>query len=234
MQQRIQLTLLSVFFVASINAQVQTIDSSMANFATVNVLVTDMKGKPSKGEKVYFKSEKTQKYFNGRSDAQGRFSLVLPVGSRYSITIKNITDTAKYSVMDIAAPGPDEYYTEPFTVHVKFNLAKSYTLDHVHFDFGKATLRPESSHELDELVEFLNNKETTRIEIAGHTDNVGNDADNLTLSQQRADAIRNYVIKKGIAATRIQAKGYGATQPVADNNTEKGRQMNRRTEVRVL
>jgi OOP family OmpA-OmpF porin len=77
-------------------------------------------------------------------------------------------------------------------------------------------------------------KEEQKIEIAGHTDNVGKDADNLKLSLQRAEAVRNYLIKKGIKADRITAKGYGATQPVADNGTDAGRQKNRRTEVVLL
>ena len=85
-----------------------------------------------------------------------------------------------------------------------------------------------------ELVSYLKNKDDIRIEIAGHTDNVGKEADNIKLSRERADAIRNYVIKKGIPPARITAKGYGASQPVADNDTDEGRQANRRTEVRIL
>jgi len=231
---RTTLTLLIILSFDHLKVQGQTTDSIKDGFAPVNVTVTDMRGNPSKGEQVFFKSERTQQLFAGRSDANGKFSLVLPVGSRYTITVKAMTDTARYSVVDIPAPGQDEYYTEPFVVNVKFNLAKSYTLDHVHFDFGKASLRPESFHELDELVDFMQNKETVRIEIAGHTDNVGADADNLALSQQRADAIRNYLIKKGVGAARIIAKGYGATKPIADNISHKGRQANRRTDVHIL
>lgn len=202
--------------------------------AKVNVFVTDMQGKPSKGEQVFFKSAATQKLASGRSDATGNFTLELPAGDVYTITIKSLTDTSKYGRLDIPALEPDVEYTEPFKVHIKFQLAKSYTLDNVHFDFGKATLRPGSFPELEELVNYMKYKETLRIEIAGHTDNVGKDADNLALSQKRADAIRNYLIKKGIPATRVVAKGYGALQPVADNSTDEGRQLNRRTEVRVL
>jgi outer membrane protein OmpA-like peptidoglycan-associated protein len=158
----------------------------------------------------------------------------LPPGDKYIITVKSITDSTKYGSITIPALGQDEFYTEPFKVNVKFEAARTYTLDNVHFDFGKATLRPESFAELEELVSYLKNKDEIRIEIAGHTDNVGQDADNLKLSQQRADAIRNYVLKKGIQPARIIAKGYGAAEPVADNDTDEGRQLNRRTEVRIL
>jgi OmpA-OmpF porin, OOP family len=225
------LLLLNCFVISILAAQQSTNSPSMAK---VNVFVTDMQGKPSKGEQVFFKSAASQKLVSGRSDAGGKFSLQLPAGDTYTITIKSLTDTTKYGRLDIAALGPDEEYTEPFKVDVKFQLAKTYTLDNVHFDFGKATLRAESFPELEELVNYMKNKETLRIEIAGHTDNVGKDADNLKLSQQRAGSIRSYLIKKGVSGARVVAKGYGASQPVADNGTDEGRQLNRRTEVRIL
>jgi OmpA-OmpF porin, OOP family len=231
-------TALTVLFLALLNsatAQDKSIaDTTLSQFAKVNIVVTDMKGKPSKGEQVLFRNEASQQLFSGRSDAGGKFSLQLPVGSTYMITVKSLTDSSKYGRIEIPALAPGEYYTEPFKVDVKFKLAKSYTLDNVHFDFGKATLRAESFPELEEVAGFLKNKEDIRIEIAGHTDNVGADAENLKLSQQRADAIRNYLLKKGIQPARVTAKGYGASQPVADNTTDKGRQLNRRTEVRIL
>jgi OmpA-OmpF porin, OOP family len=212
----------------------KTADTSLSKPAKVNVFVTDMQGKPSKGEQVLFKSDVTGKTLSGLSDPAGRFSLQLPPGANYMITLKSLTDSTKYGVINIPALKPGEFFTEPFKVNVKFEAAKTYTLDNVHFDFGKATLRPESFPELTELVNYLKNKDDVRVEIAGHTDNVGKEADNIKLSRERADAIRNYVIKKGIQPVRVTAKGYGASEPVADNDTDEGRQMNRRTEVRIL
>lgn len=209
-------------------------DADQLKLAKVNVIVTDMKGEPSKGEQVLFRSETTKKVVSNLSDATGKFSLQLPVGDKYIITVKSITDSTKYGSFSIPVLPPDESYTEPFNVNIKFEAARNYILDNVHFDFGKATLRPGSFAELEELVSYLKNKENIRAEIAGHTDNVGKDADNLKLSQKRADAIRSYVIKKGIQPARVIAKGYGAAEPVADNDTEEGRQANRRTEVRIL
>ncbi|HLG39576.1 MAG TPA: OmpA family protein [Chitinophagaceae bacterium] len=227
-------TLLPLLLSAACMTAIAQNDTSNSKLAKVNVLVTDMKGKPSKGEQILFKGNSNQKTFSGLSDAAGRFSLQLPIGESYTVKVKNITDTTKYGIVNIPALGPDEFYTEPFNVNVKFEAAKTYTLDNVHFDFGKATLRPESFSELEELVAYLKNKDNVKIEIAGHTDNVGKDADNLKLSQQRADAIRNYITRKGIAPARVTANGYGAAEPVADNETEEGRQLNRRTEVRIL
>jgi outer membrane protein OmpA-like peptidoglycan-associated protein len=87
---------------------------------------------------------------------------------------------------------------------------------------------------LDELVAYLNRKDDERIEIGGHTDNVGKPASNLKLSLDRANAVRDYLIGKGINPERLTAKGYGMTEPIAENNTEEGRAQNRRTEVKIL
>jgi OmpA-OmpF porin, OOP family len=207
---------------------------SASQMAKVNVLVTDFKGKPSKGEQILLVSQANQKVFTGKSDAAGKFNLVLPPGDTYSVVVKSLSDTTQRATINIPALGPDEVYTEPFKLTIKFEIGKVYTLKHVHFDFGKATLRPESFPELEELLGFLRNKETVKIEIAGHTDNVGKDADNLRLSQQRADTIKAWLLKKGIAASRLTAKGYGATQPLSNNDSDEARQMNRRTEVHIL
>lgn len=72
------------------------------------------------------------------------------------------------------------------------------------------------------------------VEVGGHTDNVGSDEANLKLSHDRAKSVRDYMVKAGIASERLQAKGYGETQPVADNETEDGRKANRRTEFVIL
>jgi outer membrane protein OmpA-like peptidoglycan-associated protein len=84
------------------------------------------------------------------------------------------------------------------------------------------------------LVNFLNTSTDIRIEIAGHTDNVGNDQTNLELSQNRAKAVYQFLIEKEIDASRLRYKGYGETKPKADNNTEAGRAINRRTEITIL
>ena len=200
----------------------------------VNVLVTDFKNKPRQGEQIVFISKKSGEKFSGRSDKGGKFSTTLPIGDTFVIKVKTIVDSTKYGLIAIRQLEPDEHFTEPFFVNVKFEPARSYRLDNVYFDTGKSTLRSESFPELNELVSYLKWKENEKIEIGGHTDNVGNDADNLKLSQQRAEAIRQYLLKKEIAPSRVIAKGYGASQPVADNSTDEGRQRNRRTEVKIL
>jgi len=107
-------------------------------------------------------------------------------------------------------------------------------LEGVEFDFDKATLRPEAAAILDKTAASLADWQNANIEVAGHTDSKGSDEYNMKLSQDRAEAVRNYLISKGIAAERLTAKGYGETKPVADNATEEGRAQNRRVELQRL
>jgi len=199
--------------------------------ALITVSVVNEKSKPQAGEQVTFESIKTKKIYFGVTKDGGKFDLLVPKGDKYNVKYKTFTSDADYTVLDV--PNPKGQLLS-FEVSIQFELPKQYTLDNVLFDSGKATLRPESYKELNELVEYMNLKKTLSIEIAGHTDNVGNADANLKLSQDRANTVREYLIKKGIAADRVLAKGYGDTQPLASNDTDKGKQKNRRTEVRVI
>jgi len=108
----------------------------------------------------------------------------------------------------------------------------SVTIHGILFDTGKATIRPDSEKVLATIGELLKANAALKLEIQGHTDNVGAKAANQTLSQQRADAVRQYLITKfGIAAARLTAAGFGDTKPVGPNTTEDGRAQNRRVEL---
>jgi outer membrane protein OmpA-like peptidoglycan-associated protein len=107
-------------------------------------------------------------------------------------------------------------------------------LDGVNFDTAKATIRPESFARLDTVVEFMVHKKDARVEISGHTDNVGNANANKTLSEKRAQACRNYIVSKGIDKKRLDAVGFGDEHPIAPNDTDEGRQRNRRIEAKEL
>jgi len=108
------------------------------------------------------------------------------------------------------------------------------SLEGVHFDFDKATLRPEAIVILNNAVSLLTTHERVVVEVAGHTDSIGTEEYNQGLSERRANAVMDYLISKGIKATRLTARGYGETQPVASNDTKEGRQANRRVELIVL
>lgn len=102
------------------------------------------------------------------------------------------------------------------------------------FDVGKATIKRTSNKTLDEAAKVLAEHPSLRVEIQGHTDDQGPDDANMTLSQQRAEAVKEYLVAKGIAAERLDAKGYGETMPVGDNKKAAGRAENRRTEFKIL
>ncbi len=95
-------------------------------------------------------------------------------------------------------------------------------------------LKKESYAELDNIVRLLKENNSLKVSINGHTDNTGKPADNLKLSNDRSKSVVQYLIAHGINGTRLSSKGFGATEPLADNNTEEGRARNRRTEMKVL
>jgi outer membrane protein OmpA-like peptidoglycan-associated protein len=128
----------------------------------------------------------------------------------------------------VAAPAPAPAYVAPAPEPA---APQKLVLEGVNFDFDKATLRQEDIGSLDNDVATLKTWGDVDIEVAGHTDSMGSDAYNMKLSQQRAEAVRNFLISRGVAADRLTAKGYGESQPVADNATEEGRFKNRRVEL---
>jgi outer membrane protein OmpA-like peptidoglycan-associated protein len=130
----------------------------------------------------------------------------------------------------VAAPAPAPAYVAP-VVAPQPAAPQKLVLEGVNFDFDKATLRQEDVSDLDKNVEALKAWGDVNIEVAGHTDSMGSDAYNMKLSQRRAEAVRNFLISRGVAADRLTAKGYGESQPVADNATEEGRFKNRRVEL---
>lgn len=112
-------------------------------------------------------------------------------------------------------------------------LNRRFTFDGVNFKTGSAQLTGESSAQLDNLVALMKAYENSAIRVEGHTDNTGNADANMKLSTQRALAVKNYLMQKGISGNRVASKGHGQMKPIADNGTEEGRAQNRRVDVYV-
>ncbi|MDP1645687.1 MAG: OmpA family protein [Thiobacillus sp.] len=121
-------------------------------------------------------------------------------------------------------PAPLAAVTEPAP-------AMKLVLEGVNFDFDKAVIRQEDFAKLDQDVATLKTWGDVNVEVAGHTCSIGTDDYNLGLSRRRAEAVRNYLISKGVSADRLTARGYGESQPVASNATLEGRVKNRRVEL---
>jgi outer membrane protein OmpA-like peptidoglycan-associated protein len=219
------------FFLAAIAIFISLAGRSQRT-AAVNVLITDMTGKAAPGERVYFNSLDGGHLYNAVTDAAGLAHLDLPNGESYVIRMKNVTDTGRHGLLTIPLLTDDQAFSKPYEINIRFKGTKNYILKNVLFESGKTSLKPESFPALDELFSTLQAASGSRIEIGGHTDSRGRDSINLRISQQRADIIKSYLVKKGISADRITARGFGASEPVATNETEEGRQANRRTEVR--
>ena len=170
-----------------------------------------------------------------RSDPNnGNYKIVLPHGKKYgymalaegyySITkYLDLTNLEQYTEVD-----EQNLYLAPV---MESQVAR---LNNIFFKDGSDELLPESLCELDRFVSFLKVNKKIVVEIAAHTDNVGDDKKNMELSQLRAQKVVDYCISKGIKKERLVAKGYGETQPIAFNGDEEGRAMNRRIEFKVL
>jgi outer membrane protein OmpA-like peptidoglycan-associated protein len=170
--------------------------------------------------------------FNSNSFT-GKYLTSLPSGKNYGIAVKkegylfhsenfNVADSAAFQtiIKDIALK--------------KIQVGSTIVLKNIFYDFDKATLRPESTNELERLLKLLVDMPNLKIEISSHTDSKGTNDYNFKLSENRAKSVVDYLIGKGITAERLVSKGYGEEKPIATNDTDEGRQLNRRTEFKIL
>lgn len=168
-----------------------------------------------------------------QTDETGNYLVTLPVGKDYAFNVNRKGYLFFSENFPLSQKAPDSTY------HIDIPLQPleanaSVVLKNIFFDTKEYALKPASTSELDKLFILLRDNPTLKIEIGGHTDNVGKPEDNLVLSNNRAQAVVKYLVGKGIDPKRLSFKGFGATVPVADNSTEEGRAQNRRTEMKVM
>ena len=165
----------------------------------------------------------------------GKYKLVLPYGKNYGITAKAKGLIPTSTNLDLTTMRGRYLELDDRDLSmvplVKGNTA---TINNLFFDLGKATLKPESEPELKRILQVMKENVALVIEISGHTDNTGSDEINNKLSLERANAVKENLLKGGIDQARIKTKGYGKSKPKADNATEEGRQINRRVEIEIL
>ena len=160
----------------------------------------------------------------------------------YPIGLRNILPGAYYYIDDVElyclTCGKPKQIGDISITKTKdttdYSVGKIIVLENIFFDFDKSVLLPQSYVELHNLINLLNSKPNMKIELSGHTDNKGKDKYNMQLSLDRAQAVYDYLILAGIDKKRLKYKGYGATQPIADNKTDEGRAKNRRVEFKIL
>ncbi len=218
--------ILSLSIFSTISAQLQATESE----ALVELNIGNMEKKARSGEIIHFVNQKNGKIYETISNATGKAALLLPEGFTYDIKIAGLGEEEEYSTIEI----PSATGKHKLSLELNYEPAHVYTLEDVQFDVNSAILRSSSFKSLDQLVKVLKNKPDLHIEIAGHTDDDGEEEANLILSQNRAEAVQSYLIQKGIDKKRLTAKGYGETQPITENDLPENKQKNRRTEVRII
>ncbi len=175
------------------------------------------------------------------SPIDGAFKMVLPYDKNYSIRAsadKFFAISENFNLDSLIKAGYKEIHKDLYLVPIE--IGQVFRLNNVFFDFDKYFLRPESFTELDRVVKFLEEYPNIEIEMSAHTDSRGADDYNITLSHNRAKSVMDYILSKGIGASRIVSKGYGETKPVAGNtnadgsDNAEGRQLNRRVEFTIL
>jgi len=172
-------------------------------------------------------------YQDYSSTDKGEFLVTLKAGKNYALHISK-EDYLFYSEY-FSVEGKDA--GKPFVITVSLEgieIGGVTVLRNIFFDTNKFDLKPNSKSELEKLSQFLNENPKLKVEISGHTDNVGNDQANQVLSENRAKSVYNYLIENKIDASRLSYKGYGKSQPIATNDTEEGRSRNRRTEFKIV
>lgn len=163
----------------------------------------------------------------------GAYLVSLPAGKNYGLNIH--ADKYLFHSENFNLPDTATFKQYNLIIELKpIKIGKSVVLKNIFFDYNKATVRQESEAELSRLASLLRENPSVRMEISGHTDNVGGDDYNQKLSENRAKAVVDYLVASGIGGDRLLYAGYGKSQPIATNDTPEGRQENRRTEFKII
>lgn len=189
------------------------------------------KGLPSSVELIDNSTNKT--IMKITSDELGKYFIPLPTGKDYTFVVNRRGYLFYSNLYELSKEKSDSTYTKDIPLQ-PIQLNAAVTFKNVQFAINSFELLPVSKIELDKLLQVLNENPTLKLEIKGHTDNIGKQEDNIKLSSSRAKSVVDYLVSKGINAARLTHKGFGATQPIADNNTEEGKAKNRRTEFVIV
>lgn len=200
---------------------------------TVSGLITDDKGQKAVYAALsFYKPGNSEPYTIVVSDSiTGKYTAIFDNSGPYIVEVES---NGYFFANDAVS------FNQGETVAIKnFGLKKMDTgvkivIKNIIFNTGKTTLRSESFVELDKLANLLDKNPDIRIEVSGHTDNVGSSSVNKKISKLRALTVKNYLVSRGIIDDRIEYEGYGFDQPIAPNDTPEGREQNRRVEIKVL
>lgn len=197
-------------------------------------VVTDIKRKTPIVAKVdLIDLERSQVIASAITSESGRYDIKIPELKNYGIEFRAKDYMFFLDIVNISPKivGKEKWHSVALT---KIEVGSKIVLKNIYFESGKAILTAKSNTELDKLVTFLLENNEIKVEISGHTDNIGSLALNTKLSGARAVSVVNYLVAHGIPQEQLISKGYGSIQPISPNTTSKGRQLNRRVEFKIL
>jgi OmpA-OmpF porin, OOP family len=200
--------------------------------AAMRFIVLDTEKGPVKGVVIALTGPTGSKHYTDETDAEGYAEVLVPVGQKYELTYLSLG--RKDIAATVSVTNEPNQNVKLTLRHKRLPPPPPFVLTGIVFDTGKATIRPESFPRLDIVADFMTHKKSSRVQISGHTDNVGKPKANKLLSQRRAQACRLYIVAKGVDGGRVEAAGYGEERPIAPNDTDEGRQKNRRIEAKEL
>jgi outer membrane protein OmpA-like peptidoglycan-associated protein len=202
---------------------------------TLNGIITDSQThKPLKAN-IELYDQKTNKVVArlNSDNLNGNYAATIPNGGEWGLYVSAEGYYYKSLLFDYS----QKNNAEGFILNVSLDpltTANRGVLNNIYFETAKAELKEKSKTELDKLIQFLTASPSLRVEITGHTDDIGDTKQNVVLSQKRAQAVTDYLIKSGIRSNRIKAVGYGKTRPIVPNTSDENRRQNRRIEWRII
>lgn len=202
---------------------------SNSNRTIVSGQITDSKTGAKLAARLLFKSDSV---YSTSSSADGKFTIEIPSNKNYSVEIDALGYVSLSEQLNLLSFDVNTFEMN-FALQ-RIEVGAVVKLKNILFYMGTTSLLEESHSELDVVVQFLKSNPKVEIELQGHTDNRGDSKKNFELSQQRVDVIKKYLVSKGIPSKRISGKGFGGTRPIATNDLEESRKLNRRVEFVIV
>ncbi|MFN8886354.1 MAG: OmpA family protein, partial [Cyclobacteriaceae bacterium] len=204
-------------------------NTEIQNQVIITGKVTNSKTKAGIPASIRFKADTT---IAVQSTANGLYQATIPSGKVFTIELESRGFVNRIEKLDIRTLQLKKlelnFQLQPIEVGTLVSLKS------ILFNMGTTTLLEESYPELDAVVDFMKSNPKVEIELEGHTDNRGDAKKNLVLSKERVDRIKAYLVSKGVASRRIRGKGFGGTKPIATNDSEEARKLNRRVEFLIV
>jgi len=205
------------------------VDTSLLMKGTITDSET---GKPVFAKMELIDAEISRIVATTTSDSAGSYFIRIPQSKRYGVEIVARNYMLYLDIVDLAQESYRREIVRDFRLD-PIEIGARMILKNIFFEFGKSTLKSESYIQLDNVVLLMQSTPGLRIEISGHTDNVGSAKTNQKLSEDRSRAVVDYLVSRGVELARLEYKGYGFSQPVASNSTADGRSQNRRVEFKI-